>query len=332
MFKSAIPLFLLCETPLHAGSGSDLGVVDMPIQRERHTGFPKVESSGIKGALRECFEKKDTITVNGRHYDKKNNDADLKYALHHSFGPENGDEHAGSLGFSDARLLLFPVKSMKGVFAWITCPRVIRKFINELSYCGENGSVFSKPELPAPSSAPEGCQLYIKDDDRKIVLEEYTFEIINKNNPECSELARWLADQIFPGGEEFAYWRDKMKKDLVVLPDDDFADFVTMSTEVITRIKIKQETGTVQKGGLFTEEYLPSESILYSLALASPVFGDEKKGIISVFKQNGQPGDKLVLSYFKENVPPIFQLGGNATTGKGIVRIKLLEAKNDEKQ
>jgi len=42
MFKLAKPFFIICETPLHAGSGSDLGIVDMPIQRERHTDFPKI--------------------------------------------------------------------------------------------------------------------------------------------------------------------------------------------------------------------------------------------------------------------------------------------------
>ncbi|HRI29847.1 MAG TPA: hypothetical protein PK715_17435, partial [Chitinophagales bacterium] len=32
---------LICETPLHAGTGDDLGFVNLPIQRERHTDFPK---------------------------------------------------------------------------------------------------------------------------------------------------------------------------------------------------------------------------------------------------------------------------------------------------
>lgn len=35
MFQTSKPLFFICETPLHAGSGSDLGIVDLPIQREK---------------------------------------------------------------------------------------------------------------------------------------------------------------------------------------------------------------------------------------------------------------------------------------------------------
>ena len=55
MFKSAKPMFLIVETSLHAGSGSDLGIVDLPIQREKHTDYPKIEASGIKGGIREVF-------------------------------------------------------------------------------------------------------------------------------------------------------------------------------------------------------------------------------------------------------------------------------------
>ena len=56
MYKIARPLFFRCITPMHVGCGSDLGIVDLPIQREKHTGYPKIESSGIKGCIREDFE------------------------------------------------------------------------------------------------------------------------------------------------------------------------------------------------------------------------------------------------------------------------------------
>ena len=40
-------------SPVHAGAGSATGAVDLPIQRERHTGWPHIQASGIKGAFRE---------------------------------------------------------------------------------------------------------------------------------------------------------------------------------------------------------------------------------------------------------------------------------------
>ncbi|MGB9873676.1 MAG: RAMP superfamily CRISPR-associated protein, partial [Hydrogenobacter sp.] len=39
-------------TPLHVGTGTGLGYVDLPIYREAHTDFPSIPASAIKGVLR----------------------------------------------------------------------------------------------------------------------------------------------------------------------------------------------------------------------------------------------------------------------------------------
>ncbi|GIW50270.1 MAG: hypothetical protein KatS3mg080_0881 [Anoxybacillus sp.] len=52
MYSIVQPFLLHAVTSVHAGSGSEIGLVDLPIQREKHTGFPKIESSSLKGALR----------------------------------------------------------------------------------------------------------------------------------------------------------------------------------------------------------------------------------------------------------------------------------------
>ncbi|HPB82071.1 MAG TPA: RAMP superfamily CRISPR-associated protein, partial [Spirochaetota bacterium] len=52
MNKERDIISLYAVSPLHAGSGSIIGAVDLPIQRERHTGWPHVQASGLKGALR----------------------------------------------------------------------------------------------------------------------------------------------------------------------------------------------------------------------------------------------------------------------------------------
>jgi len=116
--------------------------------------------------------------------------------------------------------------------------------------------------------------------------------------------------------------------DIVVLDDDDFRDFANLSTEVITRTKINNDTGTVQSGALFTEEYLPTETILYSLALTTPIFKKEEKDK-GVFTKNGKKEEEdLVMEFFTNGLPEVIQLGGNATIGKGIVRTKVLGVKN----
>src|SRR5438309_535349 len=47
-------LFLHAQTGLHPGSGTALGTVDLPIQRERHTQWPVIPGSTLKGILRDA--------------------------------------------------------------------------------------------------------------------------------------------------------------------------------------------------------------------------------------------------------------------------------------
>jgi len=322
MYKLVKPFFMLCETPLHAGSGNDLGIIDLPIQRERHTGFPKIEASGLKGGIRQAFErsKKMELIVQTEIGEQSQLVTDEKEkVLDLLFGPDKGDEHAAALGFTDARTLLFPVKSMKGVFAWVTCPNVLSRFIHDLKLCG------LEPEfqLPKAYSAARGCQLFVNDNTNKVVLEEYTFEIEHREDEQVSKLAEWLAEHAIPKGSEYDYLRKKIKKDILVLPDDEFRDFVQLSTEVVTRVRIDPVKGTVQKGALFTEEYLPAETVLYALALAAPLFiGEKDREKLKELKEKYFfRQEKSVMDAFLKNQPAVMQLGGNATIGKGIVRV-----------
>ncbi len=326
MFKSAKPMFLIVETSLHAGSGSDLGIVDLPIQREKHTDYPKIEASGIKGGIREVFSTQPNLEALERGWNITSvEDKDYKKAINLAFGPDGADQsnlYAGALGFTDARLLLFPVKSVSGVFGWITCAAVLERFKHDLSICQPriafNGS------LPGKNQVPPNCDLIISDS--KIVLEEYTFKV--NGTEDCKKLANWIAENVLPSDEVYNYWREKLRKSFVVLSDDDFRDFVTLSTEVIARTKIDSETGTVATGALWYEEYLPPDSILYSLALTSPIFqeNDADKGIFMLTdqeKKETRDESEKVMEFFKDGLPAVIQLGGNATIGKGIVRTKV---------
>lgn len=313
MFKIAKPLFLTCETPLHAGSGDALGVVDLPIQRERHTSFPKIEASSLKGALREAFEE-----LFLEKYPKRN-EPQIKKA----FGPDDNPDHAGALGFTDARLLLFPVKSMKGVFAWVTCPKVLQQLDTDLQHLS---SPLSIEGLDGLSFGSNGCYTLpnsqVVVNNQYVILEEYSFKkneapfrISVKNGVTETPLQDWLADNLFKSG---SYWQQKAKMDIILLADDDFKDFVNLSTDVITRTRIDNDTGTVAKGQLFTEEYLPAESVLYALVLASPEFLDAKT------KKKDDVRDPAsaatIMAFFEEKLPKVIQLGGNATLGKGLLK------------
>lgn len=317
MYHISKPLFLYCETPLHAGSGSELGVIDLPIQRERHTDFPKIEGSSLKGALRERAEQ----VVGSR------KDSDIYL----TFGPEGDDNlHAGALGFTDARLLLFPVKSMRGVFAWVTCPQVLKRFWKDMEVCEGVKLPFENLEIEVESQKAKITSQHVVVANSSIVLEEYAFEA--EEDTILKEVGKWLIGHLF---DEDNWWKEKIGKNLVLLSDEDFRDFVNLSTEVITRTKINNLTGTVQDGALFTEEYLPAESVLYSLVLAAPVFPVYSKGDNDYQQKhlNGKTHEEsnadAVIQYFgdliSEKANNRLQVGANATIGKGLIRTTFLK-------
>jgi CRISPR-associated protein Cmr4 len=320
MYKLAKPLFLHCQSPMHVGSGSDLGLVDLPIQRESHTGFPKIEASSLKGAIREHFEGKaandndwyDIQLVFG--FDKDS----LPPNVESRFKDSKDRDFSGALAFSDARLLFFPVKSFKGIFAYVTCPQVLTRFKNDLKICGEqDASVKALNDAinlaGIENTVADKNHLCTKKETDKlqVVLEEYAFEVAQNENTE--KLAIVLSQ----------YLEIHIDEKIVVLPDNVFSDFVKLYTEVITRNKIDNAKGTVAKGALFTEEYLPAESVLYSLVFANSIFTakNERKG--SFLSDGKESEEQKVQNYFAAKTTDAFlQIGGNSTLGKGIVKTK----------
>lgn len=298
MYKTAQLFLLHCQTPLHAGSGEAHSYIDLPIQRERHTRFPKVEGSSLKGAIREAAEEIKGVPVT------KAWDVDINRL----FGKDENPDSSASLGFSDARLLLFPVRSAFGVMAWITCPMVLQKFVKEYNLV--------HPDKPL---AIDGMPQKLKDNevlagpgimhDNKIVLEEYLFlskefEIsINQDKPGV-----WLSNLLFEKeSKESVFFQERF----AIVSDEVFREFTERFTIVITRNKIDNETGAVAKGALFSVEYLPDESVMYHFVTASDEF--TKNPVRKSAAQNME--DFLSLNI------KVIQLGGDMTIGKGIITI-----------
>src|SRR5205085_7007457 len=100
-------LFTHALSPLHAGMGQGVGVIDLPIAREKATGIPFLPGSSLKGTLRDAY------------LSKCANDEQCKQKGYKVFGPEttNADAYAGAVQFADQRLLLLPIRSLAGTFA-----------------------------------------------------------------------------------------------------------------------------------------------------------------------------------------------------------------------
>jgi len=90
--------------------------------------------------------------------------------------------------------------------------------------------------------------------------------------------------------------------------DDDFTHFVRHATEVTARIGLDYETKTAKTGALFYQEFLPAETLFYSVILVSAA--RTKIG-------NGRAAPDL-LQTFRTHLPAILQAGGDETTGKGL--------------
>ena len=327
MFKKVDPFVIRTLSSTHVGSGSDLGFVDLPIQREKHTGFPKIEASSLKGSLREALEnvsvskKKAFIEKLKESSAEQINLVDLDNALNYSvalnlvFGYdedsldgkvievfEDNKEFAGAIGFSDARILLFPVRALKDVFVWITSSSVLKNFKREIKLTSKNVDLDSSIELKENEVIISSDNLQINN---KVVLEEYTFNTVKIDNSYSKKLSAFLGESV-------------IENKLVIVNDNVFSDFVQNATEVITRTKIDNVTGTVATGALFNEEYLPPETFMYFLTFSSPILHTAKDK--SIFKNNYS--EDSVYDFFKNNLPEVIQVGGNATLGKGIIEIK----------
>ena len=127
-----------------------------------------------------------------------------------------------------------------------------------------------------------------------------------------------------------------MRTSLVILPNDVFRDFVLHATEVITRIRIDRDKKTVDKGALWTEEHLPSDTLLYVPLYATkarkkaPQPTEEEmfaqlrnlKNASLQRKASHTVTEQEVLDHVKTLNNTYLQLGGDETVGRGLVRIR----------
>jgi CRISPR-associated protein Cmr4 len=294
MFDATRMMYFFVETPLHAGTGRAIGAVDLPIQRERVTGYPIVQSSSIKGRLR----------AEAKQLGMKD---DVLFAV---FGPDaaNASEHAGALAPGDAKLLLLPVRSLAGVFAWTTSVEVLQRFNRDLQMT----SVVSGLTVPSPVASSTAL---VSGDDLiaggEVVLEEYAFTRDVAQATKVKEIGEWLATNALPQTTEYAYWREMLPKRLAILDNDSFRGFAQFGTEVQTHVRLDETTKTVVDGALWTEESLPTDTLLYAPLCATPSRNSVKLDGAGVLQKI--EGLKITR----------MQLGGDETTGRGIVSVRL---------
>lgn len=291
---SAQLLFVHALSPLHAGTGQSEGAIELAVARDRATQFPYLPGSSIKGSLRDLSRAKDasrTLQV---------------------FGPEtsNASDYAGTLSFGDAGLLLLPVRSVAGTFAWVTSPYLLARLGRDLIGLGQPGL----PAIIAPGGLKE-CR--VSSDTwltvpslGKAVLEE--LDITPISDPSVATLAAQLGGYLFNAYAQTDqdYWRDCLRRRLCVVHDDVMSFLSQHATDVVARVALEADRKTVRRGGLWHEENLPTETILAGLVVDLP---NERAGL--------KAGESLRHLRSLTELP--IQLGGKATVGRGRCRLVL---------
>lgn len=295
MFQAQRALFIYCVSPIHMGAGTAIGLIDNPIQRERHTDYPMMVGSGLKGAVRHQFQA----------------DGWDNNLIARIFGPEtNAAEHAGAISFGDAQLVAFPVRCTKRAFVYATSPTALARTQRLLQTLG-TACEWVIPEVQerfcrvvADGKGPAG-------NNQTLPLE--VFESTAIDSPELTGIAEFLAEQALPAGNACAFFRDKLKTDLVLLPDEDFGYFVKNATVVEPHVRIDEKTGAAATGGLFYTENLPPESLLVAPLMATV----ERSG-----KEEKMTAERVLSCVLKDLDGRLIQVGGDATTGRGQILVK----------
>ena len=245
---------LYAISPVHAGSGMSTGAVDLPIQRERHTNWPHIQASAVKGAMRAHF----------RNYARE------KDSINKIFGSDNQDrgyeghdgEIPGSISVSDAKLLAFPVRSNIAPFVMVTSPAVLKRFQNDLLMAGFSDEI----TLPILENENDAVMLNWQKTHGKILLEDAV-----------------VVDVTVTVDIPFLTQHFKDIEHLLLVSDTLFDHIVTNCTQIQTQIKIDHETGTAQAGALRYEEMLPSDTALYVVMHYSRHSNDIQASMIREF-------------------------------------------------
>lgn len=305
-------LYLHAITPIHTGTGQSVGTIDLPVARETVTNWPVLPGSGIKGELRDAC--RDAGTVNA--------------ILKEVFGPDAGageqaSEHAGGVWFPDAHLLCLPVRSLKGSFAWVTCPLALERWQRDHLAAGLPFPL-SVPTVAPPGDGPVpillgatgaanlaiGTTVYLEDLDLTVDPGQATA---------VDAIAGRISGACFPDPA----WQTRFHGHFGVVPDDVFGFLAVTATEVAARVRIDQERKTVADGQLWYEEAVPAEAIFAAPLLAAP---QGKRRMAAINGTAADQGEAALFQVIADAVKSPIQLGGKASVGRGLAWARLVEA------
>jgi len=314
-------------SPIHAGSGSMISAIDLPIQRERHTNWPHIQASSVKGALRDHY----------RNFSPQNDEKLINFIFGSDYEndnlPGNPEESIpGCIAVTDAKLLAFPVRSNVAPFLWITCPLAIQRLYSDLEFTGSPVH-FQVDSLKLKKE--EGMWVQnkiirnkINSKDKNILLEDTVVKI------EREIYYKELWDMILPANINR----------LLLVEDEIYTYLVETATEIQTQIKIDSNSGTTKTGSLRYQELLPADSFLYTLVYFKDKYvpdypkkneyededeekeekkeKEDEKALEELYNQVKNLQMEAIIKSVETTINGFIQIGGDYTLGRGLCAIE----------
>jgi CRISPR-associated protein Cmr4 len=251
--------------PLHVGSGGErLGRVDLPVARDPVTQTPKIPGTALSGALKFFTDwslrdvgVKTNVCASTAGSDAKNNphrDGNEKCPVCSVFGftgeeptGDVADKNAkraiskqGTVQFTDALLVAFPVQSLAGP-VWITTGERLDTVFKFKTIHIPEDEHFTLPEKSVLKNKLLNSHLNLG------------WVLLKEGSPSCGVAVSAL---------ESAGLQKTMAERMVIVSEWLFGNLVNDNLERRTSVVIDPETGAAKKGGLFTFEALQRGSLL----------------------------------------------------------------------
>lgn len=304
LYESTLYL-LKTLTNLHAGNGEvNYSVLDKQVQRDALTNMPQINSSSLKGAIREY--------INYSHIKQEDPAGDKAGSIIYTVfgsGPKEDKnklpQKQGYVNFFDAKLLSLPVRTNKYPFMRATSQNVLNEYVQTCEIFGLNCEI-TKEEV--------GELKLSLDKNGEIIIEEQDWKY---NKPAATDLSKLS----FIG------------KDNVILLKNEHFDTLAKELPFVARNYL--ENGKSEN--LWYEEIVPRESLFYfvlqrptkvlmaHLARAEDekILSEEEKRLAQRQKQRVK--DKIVtenLDAFEDTLKnaQLF-VGANTTVGYGKCKI-----------
>ncbi len=146
-----------CLTNMHVGSGDvNYNIIDNEVERDPVTGLPTINSSGVKGALRNHFKLSDAENIEqffgSEHYDGENGNTTKQDKSKEDKSKQDKSKQdkskPGNCKFLNANLLLRPMRVSKGnrPYVLVTTKEILEQFKEHTSNFGITNSFFELNE------------------------------------------------------------------------------------------------------------------------------------------------------------------------------------------